>query len=146
MANHSKASTSMYLYAINTTLYGPTFQRANESYYGVAHGSEIPFVFDTVAAGIAASTTAQQKLGGAISASWSAFANSGNVDAGSVALKGWTESFQKNGNAYEVMILGGPSDGLAEISAAGQGVLGSEELYKRCAFWNSETVLMQMQV
>lgn len=145
MASHSDASTSTYLHAINTTLYGPTFQQANESFLGVAHGSETPFVFDTIAAGIAPSTTAQKKLGSAMSASWSAFANSRNVDVGSIALKGWTESFRKNGDAYEVKVLGGPNGGLAEISAAGQAVLGSEELDKRCAFWNSETVLTQMQ-
>lgn len=80
-----------------------------------------------------------------MSASWSAFANSGNVAVGPVALKGWAESFHRNWNAYEVMVLGGPNDGLAEISAAGQWVLGNEGLYKRCAFWNSEAVQMQMQ-
>lgn len=88
MANHSKASTSMYLYAINTTLYGPTFERANESFLGIAHGSEIPFVFDTVADDKATSTTAQQQLESAVSASWSAFANSRNVDTSSGTLKG----------------------------------------------------------
>lgn len=144
MANHSTASTKMYLYAMNTTLFATQFQKANESFLGVVHGSEVPFAFDTVSA-YATATTAQTQLGSAMSASWSAFASSGNAALGSVALKGWTESFQKKASAFEVMILGGPNNGMTSISAGGQGVLESEDLIQRCAFWNSENVLNQMQ-
>ena len=144
MANRSTASTKIYLYAMNTTLFTPLFEKANESFLGVAHGSEIPFVFDTVPADLVA-TTAQTQLGSAMSASWSAFASSGNVELGSLALKGWTESFQGKASAFEVMIMGGPNNGMTSVSAGGQGVLESEDLIHRCAFWNSENVLHQMQ-
>lgn len=145
MANHSTVRTKIYLYALNTTLYTPTFEKSNESFLGVAHGSDVPFAFDTVPAESTA-TTAQTQLGSAISASWSAFADSGNVTLGSVALKGWTESWHKKSSAFEVMIMGGPNDGMTSISAEGQGVLNSEDLITRCAFWNSENVLNQMQI
>ena len=81
---------------MNTNLYTLIFEKKNESFLGVAHGSDIPFAFDTVPTDSTA-TTAQTQLRHAISASWSAFANSGNVTFGSVALKGWTESWQKKG-------------------------------------------------
>lgn len=146
MANRSKRSTKMYLYVMNTTLYTPIFEKRNEGFLGVAHGSDIPFAFDTVSTDSTA-TTAQTQLGSAMSASWSAFAHSGNVAFGSVALKGWTESRQKKGsNAFEVRIMGGPNDGMTSVSAGGQGVLKSEDLLSRCAFWNSENVLNQLQV
>lgn len=145
MANHSTASTRMYLYAMNTTLYTASFEKDNKTFLGVAHGSDIPFAFNTVSANSIA-TNAQTQLGSAMSASWSAFASSGNVELGSVALKGWTESFQKRGSAFEVMIMGGPNNRMTSISARGQCVLESEDSIKRCGFWNSKNVLSQLQI
>ena len=40
--------------------------------------------------------------------------------------------------------MGGPNDGMTSVSAEGQGVLESEDLMSRCAFWNSENVLNQL--
>ncbi len=47
---HSTANTSHYLFVNNETFFAPLFVKDNTECLGVAHGSEIPFVFDTVSA------------------------------------------------------------------------------------------------
>lgn len=74
-----------YFYDMNTTLYTASFQKANNTSLGVAHDSEIPFVFDTVPA-VETATSAQKQLGGYLSVSWAAFASSGNVSHGALTL------------------------------------------------------------
>ena len=133
-----------YLYDMNTTLDTPTFQAANETYLGVAHGSEIPFVFDTVPSE-AKATTAQKQLGSSLSASWAAFANSGNVSHGALTLPGWTEGYARADKVLSVRILSGSNNATATINTDGKGALASEDLAKRCAFWNSQIVRDQLQ-
>ena len=133
-----------YLFVMNTTLYTAEFQKENTTFLGVAHGSDVPFVFDTVPS-VSTATTAQKQLAGAMSASWAAFASSGNVSEGVLALPGWTEAYQRNSSAFEARIMGGPSDGMTTIGTTGQSVLASEDLIQRCAFWNSQSVQDQLQ-
>lgn len=133
-----------YLYYMNTTLDTPILQAINETYLGVAHGSEIPFVFDTVPSD-AKATTSQKQLGGYLSASWAAFANSGNVSYGTLTLPDWKEAYTGADKMLSIRIVGGPNNGTASLNANVKGALASEDLAKRCAFWNSQIVRDQLQ-
>ena len=128
---------------MNTTLYTPLFEKQNTTYLGVAHGGDVPFVFDTVAS-YNTSTLAQRQLASSMAASWSAFASYGDVEKGTLALKGWEGAIGDEG--FQTRILGGPNNGMAAIDGAGRdGVLRDEDLIRRCKFWNDEGVLGQLQ-
>ena len=145
MARYSGSyKPSNYLFVMNTTLYTPKFQKENMTFLGVAHGSDIPFVFDTAAA-VSTATTEQKQLAAAMAASWSSFAASANVSEGDVALTGWEEGYQRRNSGFKVRVMGGPSHGMTSINVDGRGVLASEHLIERCAFWNSEEVGDQLQ-
>ena len=122
-----------YLFDMNTTIYTPAFEKQNTTYLGVAHGSDVPFVFDTVPT-FATATQAQKQLAGAMAASWAAFAGSRKVESGELAVEGW----KGNGTGFEVRAMGGPNAGMSGIGEDGEGVLESEDLVRRCAFWNEE--------
>lgn len=143
-ANRSRSTTTSNFFVMNTTLYTPELEQENKTYLGVIHSSDIPCVFDTAAA-VSTATTVQRHIGDAMSASWAAFASSGNVSHGSDTLPGWTEGYQRGDSGYEVRIIGGPNDGMAAVSSSGEGVLASEDLIERCAFWNSQSVQDQLQ-
>ena len=104
----------------------------------------MPFVFDSVAS-YNTSTLAQRELASSMAASWSAFASYGDVEKGTLALKGWEGAIGDAG--FQTRILGGPNDGMAAIDGSGNGesVLRDEDLIRRCAFWNEEGVLRQLQ-
>ena len=129
---------------MNTTIYDTVFAKENMSYLGVSHGSDIPFVYDLVPEDKSA-TKAQKQLGRQMAASWSAFASSGNTTKGKTTVPGWTEGYQQGQNGYNVMVLGGKQPGMAAVGTSAQSVLSADRLVQRCAFWNSKSVLQQLQ-
>jgi carboxylesterase type B len=145
MANfsHPNKPTS-YLFDLNTTIATPMFERENETYLDVAHGSDVPFVFGKVEI-LTTATTAQKQLSNAMPSSWSAFASSGNVSHGALTMPDWVEGYSGSGNIFNVKVLGGPGNGTSVISAHSTGALASEDLFKRCAFWTSQSDFDQLQ-
>ena len=141
---------SSSLFTMNATLFAPIFEIENTTFLGVAHGGDIPFVFDTVPS-YNTSTSEQKQLASGMAASWAAFASSGDPVAGKVALKGWDEamggSYNGGGNEgeFQTRVLGGPNDGMARIGSDGLSPLASEDVIRRCAFWNDQRVLDQLQ-
>jgi carboxylesterase type B len=152
MANASNQTTTNYLFEMNQTLFTSFFAKSGTPYYGIAHGSDVPFVFNELFE-YPNATRDQIQLAKAISTSWALFANSGETVARAAgkgnALQGWPEGYQKgtNGSSVAIRVLGGPNDGPVVLRQGGSGeeVLASENLIGRCALWNSEAVMNQQR-
>lgn len=124
----------------------------DESYLGVTHGSDLPFVFDETEF-VTKVPTRLVQLGNQISGSWAYFAHTGTpVAQTNRTLQNWPQARKDGYQGYQdgtlsVRVLGGPLDGPAVVSAkGGGGVLPAEKIVQRCTFWNSEKIQEQLGV
>ena len=152
MAHLSNKTATHYLFETNQTLFAPLFVKSGTPYYGISHGSDVPFVF-TELFGYPNATEDQVQLAKAISSSWALFTNDGeptsDTGVSGNALQDWPEGYHKGANVTSVAIrvLGGPKDGpvtLQQASSSGEG-FAVQDLVKRCALWNSEAVMDQQR-
>ena len=147
-ANHSATATTNFIFTLNQTLFAPLYAEQNTSYYGVSHFSDIPYVFNQATTRYKdVASPSDIQLSSRMSGSWASFATYGDPSRGKGTLSGWKSAVTAadNGSAYnyDLRIIGGPDAGTTEIGGVGTSY---EELARRCAFWNSDTLLEQQQI
>ena len=132
---HERAPSD-YLYALNQTVFAASYAAENASFYGVAHFSDIPFVFDQASTRYAAvASPADKALASEMCGSWIAFAATGKVERDDVTLNDWPAS----GTADDVRVIGGSRPRYM----SGHDY---EQLASRCEFWNSPLLTEQLEV
>ncbi|CAI7612245.1 unnamed protein product [Penicillium pancosmium] len=140
---YSKSCTSNYLYILNQTMFAPLYEQQQTSYLGVSHFSDIPYVFNQAKTRYSfLATPLDVEISSKMSASWAAFAVSGDPSHRNGTLPGWSDALTHS--SPSVRIIGGPNGGgMFTIDGSGNT---SEHLAKRCAFWSSPEVLAQIGV
>lgn len=149
MAYHSTTKPSNYIFTLNENVLAPYYAKENESYLGITHGSDLPYLFDQTTTDTSVAPS-QIELCDRISGSWAYYANTGGPVSGTNStLHNWPQALEagdKNGE-LPIRVIGGPPYGPASVSFAGTGgALDAEKLVLRCAFWNSEKVQGQLGV
>ena len=142
MQKHSAEPIQTYFYDMNTTIDASQQQADHSTYLGVSHGSEIPFVFDTLDDSDERKTEGQRALADRMASSWAAFATTGNVSSGLCPVPDWVAGHDNGTGSFKVRILGGPFDGMVESFG---DALKEQEIAMRCQFWNSVAVQKQLQ-
>lgn len=130
------SSPTNHLFVLNQTVFSAYYDRANTSYYGVSHFSDIPYVFNGVSTKFAEiATPADKDLAHAMVGSWTAFAATGRVDATRTGLSDW----RSDEHSLGVRVIGGPNSAFESIDEY-------EDIRKRCNFWNSLEITEQLQI
>lgn len=129
---------NVYAYSLNTSVLRHGHAQFNRSFVKTDHFSDIPYVFDTVAAAFApVADQSDYDMASRTSGSWAAFAHFGRPavpGARNVTFPDWT-SVSKTAS---LRILGGVRDGMARIG----GSYG-ERMTERCGFWGDASVLAE---
>lgn len=150
MANYSSPETGVYLYQLNATLFAPALAAANQSFYGITHFSDIPYVLNQA---VAYNASAKQvALSSQVSGSWVDFAYGKGPAAGSgnSSLPDWPNAFTSSGKGvdlddFAIRIIG-PGGAVVQAGTNLNAAEDFEDLGKRCAFWNSPDLLAALGV
>lgn len=143
----------VWLYELNQTALSSAFKQVGLSYVGVAHFSDVPYVFNSVA--MYNGSVSDTLLAAQMSGNWSAFAATGIP----TIAKSWPAAYPRaaigpllrpvtylhvdrtmptSPTKAIVNVIGGPYAGPARISKDScDGPVGTEKLLLRCAFLNS---------
>lgn len=132
------SNADAWLYELNQTAFASYYASVGSEYLGASHGSDVPYVYNEVAA--LNGTSSDKALAAQMGGSWSAFAATG-IPANAVA---WPVGYSRAElispipKKAVVNVLGGPYPGPARISIDSQnGPVGMEKTLYRCAFWTS---------
>lgn len=139
----TRQGSAGYVYELNQTAFSAIFASLGVSYLGVAHSSDIPFVFnyaDKIDYDASVGLLAKKMSG-----SWANFASTGfpfpNVSY-------WPMAFERNPKEsplkLKLHVMGGLTDGVADIGGE-SGLQSESALMKRCAFINSAMFYSQSQ-
>jgi carboxylesterase type B len=126
-----------WLYELNHTAFTAMYALAGTPYLVVSHVSDIPYVFNNVAA--FNGTSLDSLLAAQMSGNWSAFATDGMPAKTTWPIAYPAVDFIPPANPREavVNVIGGPSAGPARIGIGNcEGPAAMEQLLVRCAFWS----------
>jgi len=132
------SGSASYVYQLNATAFAPLLARANASYLGIIHLSDVPYVFNNVS--LFTSNSAHTQLAKLMSGSWANFATAGSP-TGDTTLQDWPMAIPAaNETQAVVRIIGGIGDGARTYS-----LYSPDELLRRCTFINSPEFYAQTQ-
>ena len=164
----TRQNTSVFLYDQNATVLTPLVDFLGSPGLGPVHTSEFAYVFGNLShynltdIGVPGfdPTPEDYVLAQAETRSWSSFVATGQpglVSRGT--LQNWGVSFVKDESAeaaaqnWNVYVVGGAEPGLASVTGGNSSsgdmvmneVLVKQKLAERCAFFNSEAIIQQLQ-
>jgi carboxylesterase type B len=138
VARHGSAS---YLYELNQTAFGGIFEELGAPFFGVAHGSDIAYVFNS--ASEVQDDDSTRILASQVSGSWASFGNKGipwRMEPVGETLPKWPAAFgdvwTRNSSQFNIQVIGGPDAGMVQ---------GEDSLVKRCEYINSQSFSSQIQ-